>query len=46
MSKNRETAAERIWKEKLELCGTPGETAVLVVFAGALASIMLMVSLW
>ena len=46
MSKHRETAAERIWKEKLDLCGSLGETVVLLIFAGALASVMLMASLW
>ena len=46
MSKHRETAAERLWREKLDLCGSPGETVVLIIFAGALASVIAMASLW
>lgn len=40
MSKQRESAADRIWKEKLDLCGSVQEAlvtlAVAVVLAGAL----------
>ncbi|MGH6923301.1 MAG: hypothetical protein ACRED5_06135 [Propylenella sp.] len=42
MSKHRETAAERLWKEKLDLRGSWGETVVLIIFAAAIGSITLM----
>jgi hypothetical protein len=46
MSKRPETAAERLWKEKLDLCVSRGEAVVLLVFATAVASVMLMTTLW
>jgi hypothetical protein len=46
MSKRPETAAERLWKEKLDLCVSKSEAIVILVFATAVASVMLMTTLW
>jgi hypothetical protein len=40
MSKPRETAAERVWKEKLDLCLSLSETSVLLVFAASVLAVM------
>ena len=45
MSKYRETAAERLWKEKLDLCVSPFEGIVLIVFALAVLGVMILVEL-
>jgi hypothetical protein len=44
MSKQRETASERIWKEKLDLCLSSSEAAVLLLFAAAVVSVMWMIA--
>jgi hypothetical protein len=36
MCKPRETAADRIWKEKLESCASPHEAVVILLFVLAL----------
>ena len=41
MSKHRETAAERIWKEKLDECGSFRETAAIFAVLVAVAAVML-----
>lgn len=40
MSKERETASERIWKEKLDLCLSSSQATVLLVFLGVVVSVM------
>jgi hypothetical protein len=36
MSKHRESAADRIWKEKLDSCASPQEAIVVLVLVVAL----------
>jgi len=40
MSKQRETASERVWKEKLDLCLSSSEVTVLLVFVAAVVGVM------
>ena len=40
MSKHRETASERVWKEKLDLCLSTSEVTVLFVFAATVVVVM------
>ena len=40
MSKRRETASERVWKEKLDLCLSTSEVTVLFVFAATVVVVM------
>ena len=40
MSKQRETASDRLWKEKLDLCPSSHEAVVLFVFAAAVFTVM------
>ncbi len=41
MRKSRESSADRIWKEKLDLCASPPEAIVMLVLMIALAAGML-----
>jgi hypothetical protein len=38
MSKQQESAADRLWKEKLDLCGTVQEAVIMLALAVVLAS--------
>lgn len=40
MSKQRETASDRVWKEKLDLCRSSSELGVLLLFAAAVLTVM------
>lgn len=44
MSKRYESAADRIWKEKLDLFVSFREAAIILTAAGALVAILLIVS--
>jgi hypothetical protein len=40
MLKQRESASERIWREKLDLCLSSSEATVLLVFVVAVVGVM------
>lgn len=40
MLKERETASERLWKEKLDLCLSSSQATVVLVFLGAVVTVM------
>jgi len=40
MSKHHETAAERVWKEKLDLCLSSSEATVFLVFVAVVMGVM------
>ena len=40
MSKQRESASERVWREKLDLCLSSSEATVLLVFVVAVVTVM------
>ena len=44
MRHNDESAAERVWKEKLEHCATREEAALLLILATVIAGLLLTVA--
>jgi hypothetical protein len=46
MCKPRETAADRIWKEKLESCASPHEAVVILLFVLALVLVGATATMW
>lgn len=44
MSKQRDTAAERIWREKLDERGSWGEAVALLILTAVVGAVMLITS--
>jgi hypothetical protein len=40
MSKRQESASDRVWKDKADLCASPGDVALTIVLVLALVGVL------